>query len=394
MRQFNQYSTRRRMSQSMLGGLAFLALLSPLSMPTAKGQVSLTITILINAASDEPSDKPAIAPSSPEAPQVEPPQAEPPQAEPPQAELPPVEPPQTEPPATEGTASPAETIDPASINPESAESTSIAEPASSGTQEATESVSQSSAEANSKTSDATNSSALAEVTTLPAEGTSTDSANEPASPTPPLVQPLSVEPAKSLLPEDRPNWITLEPDYATDTHRFVVSSIPTTHESDVDANLDAPLEEAVRSYVAEQFGDDRAGTLLSSRLSSAFVRANLIDDKKSYTAELTTTSGGMFQKWVMVEVTKEQREELQTWYREQMQRERILPLGLGVAGLLGMVGLLNMVFRRAAGKASSQPLKLAMVDPVLAKSTCCNTKGSWGIAVAIAIAIAVAIFAG
>jgi hypothetical protein len=307
MCQENQNYIRCRLSPTLVGWLAFLVLLSPLSVQLANGQVSVTITIFINAVVDEPL-------------------------------------------------------------------TSTTEP--------------------------TDPPPLAEVVDISAESSIADS-SEPATPqepTPPLEQPLSVGPVRPLIPEDRPNWITLEADYSADIHRFVVASIPTTRESDVDANLDSPLEEALRSYVAEQFADDRAGEMLQSRLSAAFIRTNLVDDQLSYTAELSTTSGGMFQKWVMVEVSGEQREQLQTWYREQVQRERILPLGFGVAGLLSVVGLLNFVFRKAASKTpvqpTAQPLQLAVVEPVASKTACCSKKGKLGLAVAIAIAIAAAIFAG
>lgn len=210
-------------------------------------------------------------------------------------------------------------------------------------------------------------------------------------PSAPLEKILSVGPVKSLLPEDRPHWITLEPDYTTATHRLVVSSIPTAHESDIDANLDSPLEEALSNYVVEQFGDLRAGKLLAHKLSAAFIRVNLLNDRKSYTAELSTSSGGMFQKWVMVEISAEQREQLQAWYREQVQRERVMPLGLGVAALLSGIGLLNMVFRKAAHKAIAQTVKLAAVDQLADKPSRCNPKFKWGLAVAIAIATAAAI---
>jgi hypothetical protein len=219
--------------------------------------------------------------------------------------------------------------------------------------------------------------------------------NVSPAPTPPLEQELSVAPGKTLLPDDRPNWITLEPDYSTDTHRLVVSSIPTARRDDTESNLDAPLEEALRNYVCEQFDDEHAGRLLENRLSAAFIRTNLIDDKLSYTAELSTSGGEMYQKWVMVEVTKEQRQQLQTWYREQVQRERILPLGVGVVGLLGLIGLLNLGFRKVSrNKPTIQPLKVAQVDEVVNSPICCSKKSKWGLAFVIAIAIAVAVFSG
>lgn len=204
----------------------------------------------------------------------------------------------------------------------------------------------------------------------------------------PVETQLSVEPTATLLPADRPGWITHEMDLKSSTHSFVVSSFPTARSNDVDSNLDACLEEATREYVNQLLGDDRAGALLAPHLSSAFVRTNLVDDKTAYVAELSTTGGVMFQKWVQVEVTKEQQEQIRTWYQQQIQRQRMLPLGIGLGGLLGFVSVCNLYFRRSAKKSQQQPV-LPMVNQTESNG-CCGKRGSWGYAIAIAVAIAVA----
>ena len=205
----------------------------------------------------------------------------------------------------------------------------------------------------------------------------------------PVEQPLSVAPSKTLLPEDRPSWITTEPDYYSETHRFVVASIPTATRDQLNANLDAPLVESLRDYVIRQMRDDRAGELLAEKLSPEFIRSNLMDDKLSYVAELSTTGGSMFQQWVMVEVTPALQEQLQTWYRERIQRERMAPLALALLGVITLIGAGNLVFKRSARKTIDQSIQLPVVQ-VSKKKRCCDWNCSWGVVVATIVAIVAA----
>ncbi|MFO0944256.1 MAG: hypothetical protein U0930_26400 [Pirellulales bacterium] len=96
----------------------------------------------------------------------------------------------------------------------------------------------------------------------------------------------------------------------------------------------------------------------------------------------------MFQKWVRVEVTKEQQEQMRTWYQEQVQRRRMIPLAIGLAGLVALVGAGNLIFRRSASKSHQSPM-MKIVDNAPVKS-CCGKRGGWGYAFAIAVAIVVA----
>ncbi len=157
--------------------------------------------------------------------------------------------------------------------------------------------------------------------------------------------PLSVEPSIQMLPKDRPSWIDAEPETGTDIHRFVVASIPTALKSELDSNLDATLEAALKAYASQQFSPD-AGELLRERLTAAFIRTNLIDENKTYIGEMRTGEGPLFQKWVMVEVTPKQRDQMRHWHSEQLQRQRVLPLGLGLAGLFTVIALTHLALRR------------------------------------------------
>ncbi len=188
-----------------------------------------------------------------------------------------------------------------------------------------------------------------------------DEAIAPVSPVDDEPRELSVEPLSPLLPKDRPSWIDLEPQYDSDVHRFVVVSLSTPDKSELPSHLDAPLEAEVQQYVNLQLGEG-AGDQLADRLSAAFIRSNFVDDNKSYIAELQTSGGPHFQQWVMVEVTAEQRQQLRLWYNQALQRQRILPLSLGIAGLLSLVGLANLGFRRRSQRSAA---KAGFVPPVV-----------------------------
>ena len=351
--------------------LALMLLASPIALPWANGQFSLTLTVLVQTQTEDPAkEAPPVEPTAPSAddgaknpaPTTEPPKA----------------------PETPEVAAPQVTAGP-EANPV-AEVTAIAAPEASSAPAAaaTPAATQDNAAQKSSTTSSTsssNTSSIGEVTEPQKTGTEAAPTGE---------RRLSVEPSNSLLPADRPSWIGSEPDFKSSTHRFVVASIPTVREDEVDVNLDASLVEALSGYAVEQLGDDRAGHLLASHLSSAFIRTNYVDDKTSYTAELSTTGGSMYQKWVMVEISPEQQELLKTWYQERIQRERIVPLAVAFVGLLGLVGITNIWFRRSASRNPQAPM-MQVIQPA-AKGGCCGKRGGWGYAVAIAVVIAIAAF--
>lgn len=344
--------------------LALILFASPIALPWANGQFTLTLTVLIQTQTDDPPK---------EAPPVEPTATPTDEGAKNSAQT--VETPKA--PETPEVATPQVTAGPATAPV--AEVTAIAPPeASSPVAATTPAATQENTAASTSSS---NTRSIGEVTTPHQTDTEAAQAGE---------RRLSVEPSNSLLPADRPSWIGSEPDFRSSTHRFVVASIPSTREDEVDVNLDASLVEALSSYAVEQFGDDRAGQLLASHLSSAFIRTNYVDDKTSYTAELSTTGGSMYQKWVMVEISPEQQELLKTWYQERIQRERIVPLAVAFVGLLGLVGITNLWFRRSASRNPQAPM-MQVIQPA-EKGGCCGKRGGWGYAVAIAIAIAVAAF--
>ncbi len=335
--------------------VALALLLLPVTAPLANAQVTLSISILFptqrddQPAQDTPAqDTPAAAPAPEQSPQ----------------------------PAQEPTAptSPAPAVEPSSsasaVSNSNASAPTVTPTAEVQTQAQTDQTS-------------------AQSPTTPELAPKAESETKPNDVVPPNQEKqLSVEPGATLLPADRPDWISKELDLKSATHRFVVSSFPTARESDIDSNLDACLEEATSNYVNQLLGDDRAGYLLAAHLSAAFVRTNLLDEKTAYVAELSTTGGAMFQKWVMVEVTKEQQEQIRTWYQERLQRQRIIPLGIGLAGFVAFVGACNLFFRRSASKSQQSPMLKVIGNPTT--SACCGKRGGWGYLVAIAVAIGIA----
>lgn len=199
--------------------------------------------------------------------------------------------------------------------------------------------------------------------------------------------PLSVEPSSQMLPKDRPSWIDSDPDMESETHRFVVASIPTSLRSELDSHLEATLVAALKSYVNQQFGTD-ADQLINDRLTVAFIQTNLVDDNKTYVAEMQTGEGPMFQKWVMVEVTPQQRHQLQLWVSQQVQQQRLLPLGLLLSGLLTLIGMSHLVLKRRStipdnlkvtqmvDQHRMHPISGQAPQPASKKATgCCGSKG-------------------
>lgn len=233
---------------------------------------------------------------------------------------------------------------------------------------------------------------------LPLQATLLDTpvTDVPPSTPPSTPHPLSVEPTSQMLPKDRPSWIDMEPDYESEVHRFVVASIPTALKKEVDSNLEATLVEALKSYVGQQFGAD-ADQLIHDRLTATFIQTNLVDEKKSYVAELQTGEGPLFQKWVMVEITPEQRGQLRLWVSQQIQRQRVLPLGIVLFGLLATVGLTHMLLRRQSklpdNLKATQIQPANPVQPVASQGKTCRVSrcGKFGVITALAVAVLTAV---
>ncbi len=173
------------------------------------------------------------------------------------------------------------------------------------------------------------------------------------------VRTLSVEPgSQPLLPKDRPAWVGAEADYTDDTHRLFVGSIPVADQDRADRALDEPLLAALGTYVSDQVLQDPTITdvVRKLQLPNSYIRKNLINDPEGYMLEITTSNGPMYQKWVALEITPPQRRQLEAWYREAEQRDRIFPLGAGLAAVVGLVGLSHLVLRRKSGISSTRPL--------------------------------------
>lgn len=183
---------------------------------------------------------------------------------------------------------------------------------------------------------------------------------------------LSVEPgspsalpgSKPLLPENRPAWVGANPDYSGKNHRLFVGSLPMAKQSEADRGLDEPMMAAFNAYLDDHLlGSGDASQQLG--LDDNFIRRNLINDPIGYMAEITTSEGPMYQKWVTLEVTPAQQKQLKKMHQEAVQLQRIKPLALGLLGLLGFVGVAHMTMKRKKGVASITPLdgeQLAAVD--------------------------------
>lgn len=212
------------------------------------------------------------------------------------------------------------------------------------------------------------------------------------------VRTLSVEPrTRPLLPANSPAWITAAPDYSSAIHRIPIGSLPTSRADETEGGLDEPLLAALYEYVDTQVVQQPgASQKLHSQLSVNYIRRNLIEDPAGYTAELTTSNGPLYQKWVMLSVTAEQRSQLKKWHREAVQRERLAPLGLGVVATIGFIGLLHVLLRQLYGlpKPKSLSSQNYVALPIhaqpagqLKKKKCC---GIWGLGTPIVLGLFIA----
>jgi len=176
------------------------------------------------------------------------------------------------------------------------------------------------------------------------------------------VRTLSVEPGvRPILPDDRPAWVGAAPDFSSTQHYLYVGSLPTSEERDADEALDEPLLAAVRNYIDQEVINEQASAF-HMPVDAEFIRKNLIDDSKGYVCELSTSQGPMYQKWVTVRVTPEQRELFKRWHIEAAQRKRLAPLGVGLVSALALVSASHLVLRRRHGAAT-----MPLVNPVAAE---------------------------
>ena len=142
---------------------------------------------------------------------------------------------------------------------------------------------------------------------------------------------LSVEPRTSqLLPSDAPAWVGSLPDLTGDVHRLFVGGHIAESAGEAAEGLDAPLVAAVNQYIdTHLLKRERAARALAGRITDDYVWKNLVDERAGYTARLNTPGQPMFQKWVTVSITPEQRAAILRWDREALQRQRLAPVGVG-----------------------------------------------------------------
>lgn len=220
-------------------------------------------------------------------------------------------------------------------------------------------------------------------------------ANEPAATEPTTTEPAAAEPADStgfssrsdhevrelsvspgsqpLLPEGRPAWVGSPPDLSNPRrHRLFVGSYPTSSLDEVESALDKPMVAAVVFYLEEEVLEGHEADDLS--ITPDFIRRNLLDASTEYLAELNTSTGPAYQKWVVLEITPEHRQHFVDAYRQVEQRKRIVALGLGVMGILSITGVAHLAFNRRRRRYAQlvQPvvhMLPAEPDPVVAKGS-------------------------
>lgn len=164
----------------------------------------------------------------------------------------------------------------------------------------------------------------------------------------PSPKELSVEPGNDpLQPKSlAPKWIAATPQLDGETHTLVVASMASSKRVRVEKELDMPLCRTVIDYVNNDLADGDTTVDLSRYVTADFIRKNLIDVPEGYVEEISTSKGPMFQKWVQVNITPEQQAQLKRWHTEAVQAKRLPPIGIALAGLLGLIGVTHVVLRR------------------------------------------------
>ncbi len=115
---------------------------------------------------------------------------------------------------------------------------------------------------------------------------------------------------------------------------------------------------ALYDYIDQQIvGENNAHRQINSKITPNYIRKNLIDNPEGYTAELTTTEGPMYRKSVVVMITPAQQKQLRSWYDEAAQLERLVPLGVGLFAVMGLIGATHLLLRRKHGLPVSSPLE-------------------------------------
>lgn len=163
------------------------------------------------------------------------------------------------------------------------------------------------------------------------------------------IRNLSVRPGSWILPGDRPAWVGAEADLSTSTHRLYVGSIPASNRTETEEALDIPMVAALQSYIDEHVFGER-GVAEKLPISPVYIRRNLINDPLGYTAEINTSEGTMFQKWVTLSITADQRSQFKKWHHDAQQLKRLEPLGVLLFGVLGLVGASHLLLRGVFGK--------------------------------------------
>ena len=169
-------------------------------------------------------------------------------------------------------------------------------------------------------------------------------------------QELSVEPGLApLLPSDAPAWISTSLDLNAHVHRLPVGGPIAEDEAHAARDMDEALLAAVRRYIDEHIAHRRGAAASMPQVTADFIWKNLVDEPQGYVARLTTTSLPMYQKWVLISITPEQRDIMEQWGRQALQRQRLAPLGAGTLGVLGCVGMAHLLlsFRRHPRKQSA-----------------------------------------
>lgn len=162
---------------------------------------------------------------------------------------------------------------------------------------------------------------------------------------------LSVPPLDhKIYPDDRPSWISEDPQLDGQRHRWPVVSVPSLTPEASRESLQMRIQLAVEAYVNQWAGSEQAGEAI--RFDEAYIDAHLVNPSRHYSGVVTTSNGEMYEDATELVFDADFRDEVDRQWREHEVAERLAGLGLlgagGVVLLMGLTSVLKFVNRVVA----------------------------------------------
>ncbi|MDP6446710.1 MAG: hypothetical protein QF805_23160, partial [Pirellulaceae bacterium] len=138
-------------------------------------------------------------------------------------------------------------------------------------------------------------------------------------------------------PADRPTWVEGEDNLDGDVHTIAVASDLHFRQADCERPLLHATRNAVAQYVNSHLHEDRASLLIS--FDDDFVNHRLVSTDGRYDEVIEVSVGKMYQSHRLLEFDNTFRREIDRRWQDVVATGRLLTLGLGSFGVLGLMGI-------------------------------------------------------